>query len=75
LHILTRRASEGSEALPSLARRVRMSFFGARVIFRGSLPVLEHRAEFFNGLATQGPDRTGFAPIFQRPEDSRQPLQ
>ena len=33
LHILTRRASEGSEALPSLARRVRMSFFGARVIF------------------------------------------
>ena len=26
-----RRASEGSEALPSLARRVRMSFFGARV--------------------------------------------
>ena len=32
LHILTRRASEGSEALPSLARRVRMSFFGARVI-------------------------------------------
>src|SRR5208282_634582 len=31
-HILTRRASEGSEALPSLARRVRMSFFGARVI-------------------------------------------
>src|SRR5208337_5171494 len=29
LHILTRRASEGSEALPSLARRVRMSFFGA----------------------------------------------
>src|SRR5271157_4922689 len=34
LHILTRRASEGSEALPSLARRVRMSFFGARVIAR-----------------------------------------
>ena len=34
LHILTRRASEGSEALPSLARRVRMSFFGARVIDR-----------------------------------------
>jgi len=32
LHILTRRASEGSEAFPSLARRVRMSFFGARVI-------------------------------------------
>ena len=32
LHILTRRASEGSEALPSLARRVRMSFFGARII-------------------------------------------
>src|SRR5208283_6007818 len=32
LHIRTRRASEGSEALPSLARRVRMSFFGARVI-------------------------------------------
>jgi len=32
LHILTRRASEGSEVLPSLARRVRMSFFGARVI-------------------------------------------
>ena len=32
LHVLTRRASEGSEALPSLARRVRMSFFGARVI-------------------------------------------
>src|SRR5271166_6536510 len=32
LHILTRRASEGSETLPSLARRVRMSFFGARVI-------------------------------------------
>ena len=32
MHILTRRASEGSEALPSLARRVRMSFFGARVI-------------------------------------------
>ena len=32
LHILTQRASEGSEALPSLARRVRMSFFGARVI-------------------------------------------
>ena len=27
-------ASEGSEALPSLARRVRMSFFGARVIIR-----------------------------------------
>ena len=34
LHILTRRASEGSEALPSLARRVRMSFFGARVIMK-----------------------------------------
>ena len=33
LHILTRRASEGSEALPSLARRVSMSFFGARVIY------------------------------------------
>ena len=33
LHILTRRASEGCEALPSLARRVRMSFFGARVIW------------------------------------------
>src|SRR5271166_4910728 len=32
LHILTRRASEGSEALPSLARRVRMSFFLAGVI-------------------------------------------
>ena len=32
LHILTRRASEGTEALPSLARRVSMSFFGARVI-------------------------------------------
>ena len=32
LHILTRRASEGSEALPSLARRVSMCFFGARVI-------------------------------------------
>ena len=32
LHILTRPASEGSEAFPSLARRVRMSFFGARVI-------------------------------------------
>src|SRR5271166_5101772 len=30
--MLTRRASEGSEALPSLARRVRMSFFGARVM-------------------------------------------
>ena len=28
----SKRASEGSEALPSLARRVRMSFFGARVI-------------------------------------------
>ena len=27
LHILTRRASEGSEALPSLAHWVRMSFF------------------------------------------------
>ncbi len=41
LHILTRRASEGSEALPSLARRVRMSFFGARVIaIRPSLPIL-----------------------------------
>ena len=39
LHILTRRASEGSEALPSLARRVRMSFFGARVIVRGGLSV------------------------------------
>ena len=37
LHILTRRASEGSEALPSLARRVRMSFFGARVITPGSI--------------------------------------
>ena len=36
LHILTRRASEGSEALPSLARRVSMSFFGARVIERRS---------------------------------------
>src|SRR5271165_6347911 len=35
LHILTRRASEGSEALPWLARRVRMSFFGARVIRPG----------------------------------------
>ena len=34
LHILTRRASEGSEALPSLARRVSTSFFGARVIPR-----------------------------------------
>ena len=32
LHILTRRASEGSEALSSLARRVSMSLFGARVI-------------------------------------------
>ena len=32
LHIRARRASEGSEAFPSLARRVRMSFFGARVI-------------------------------------------
>ncbi len=32
LHILTRRASEGSEALPSLARRVSMCFFGAGVI-------------------------------------------
>ena len=38
LHILTRCASEGSEALPSLARRVRMSFFGARVIERKGLP-------------------------------------
>ncbi len=28
----SKRASEGSEALPSLARRVRMSFFGARAI-------------------------------------------
>ena len=37
LHILTRRASEGSEALPSLARRVRMSFFGARVILIPSM--------------------------------------
>ncbi len=37
LHILTRRASEGSEALPSLARRVRMCFFGARVISFSSL--------------------------------------
>jgi hypothetical protein len=37
LHILTRRASEGSEALPSLARRVSMSFFGARVIPRISV--------------------------------------
>jgi len=36
LHILTRRASEGSEALPSLARRVRMSFFGARVIINAT---------------------------------------
>ncbi len=36
LHILTRRASEGSEALPSLARRVRMSFFGARVKWGGA---------------------------------------
>ena len=35
LHILTQRASEGSAALPSLARRVRMSFFGARVIEPG----------------------------------------
>src|SRR5208283_2800340 len=32
----SKRASEGSEALPSLARRVRMSFFGARVIEAGS---------------------------------------
>ena len=32
LHILIRRANEGSEALPSLARRVSMSIFGARVI-------------------------------------------
>ena len=32
LHILTRCASEGSEALPSLARWVSMCFFGARVI-------------------------------------------
>ncbi len=39
LHILTRRASEGSEALPSLARRVRMSFFGARVIFSTPDPI------------------------------------
>ena len=38
LHILTRRASEGSEALPSLARRVSMSFFGARVISPPSSP-------------------------------------
>ena len=33
--IPTRRASEGSEALPSLARRVNMSFFGAGVIRSG----------------------------------------
>ena len=38
LHILTRRASEGSEALPSLAGRVRMSFFGARVIIASLFP-------------------------------------
>ena len=45
LHILTRRASEGSEALPSLARRVRMSFFGARVIFSTAMcPVCENVA-------------------------------
>ncbi len=37
LHILTRRASEGSEALPSLARRVSMCFFGARVIRGGDI--------------------------------------
>src|SRR5208337_625896 len=40
-HILTRRASEGSEALPSLARRVSMSFFGARVISARGLPLRE----------------------------------
>ena len=41
LHILTRRASEGSEALPSLARRVRMSFFGARVILAHSQTIAD----------------------------------
>jgi hypothetical protein len=45
LHILTRRASEGSEALPSLARRVRMSFFGARVIRKIAVKVINHYDE------------------------------
>ena len=47
LHILTRRASKGSEALPSLARRVRMSFFGARVI--GTPTPLGPRVDFRAG--------------------------
>ena len=47
LHILTRRASEGSEALPSLARRVSMSFFGARVIIVGHF--VRFRLEKSNG--------------------------
>ena len=48
LHILTRCASEGSEALPSLARRVSMSFFGARVIrsaFRSNADLTGHAVE------------------------------
>ena len=45
LHILTRRASEGSEALPSLARRVSMSFFGARVICASRLSTRQSKVD------------------------------
>src|SRR5271165_4378068 len=48
LHILTRRASEGSEALPSLSRRVRMSFFGAGVISSGFSSGMTLSAHFVN---------------------------
>src|SRR5208283_1133311 len=55
LHILTRRASEGSEALPSLARRVRMSFFGARV----GCPVCAHFVHY-TSRRNRVPPRRGF---------------
>jgi hypothetical protein len=51
LHILTRRASEGSEALPSLARRVRMSFFGARVIRPHPTRAAANAAHILSGAA------------------------
>ena len=54
LHILTRRASEGSEALPSLARRVSMSFFGARVILR----LMQHEVGRM-GRRDRGPTLSG----------------
>ncbi len=57
LHILPRRASEGSEALPSLARRVRMSFFGARVISKRERDGCQQVTRF---PGEQNSDQNGF---------------